>query len=80
MVSKPFYSYISECEFVFSVTFDTRCNERGILSVIVHELMSIPLPVECEQFPKVKFLKYFVRMRIYYKLKFFNRTLTNSKS
>ena len=53
--------------------FDRRGHEPGILNMIVKELSNYTLPVTCKKFPKLFFLRYFVRMRIFYKLKFFNR-------
>jgi hypothetical protein len=77
-VSESFFSYVTECESVFATLFDNRGHEPGILHLIVKEQLKIPAPVACKQFPKVNFLKYFVRMRIYYKLKFLNRTVSSS--
>ena len=72
-VSNSFFCYVSQCECGFLSLFDRRGHEPGILNMIVKELSNYTLPVTCKKFPKLFFLRYFVRMRIFYKLKFFNR-------
>lgn len=78
-VSEAFFMYISNCEELFQSVFAKHGHERGILSRIVAELMCYSAPVSCAQFPKLKFLAYFVRMRIYYTLKFANRKQLRTK-
>jgi hypothetical protein len=78
-VSEIFYSYIAQCECMFSTFFESHSHEPGILQLIVNDLMSYPSPVDCRQFPKLLFLRYFVRMRIYYNLKFANQARSKGK-
>lgn len=78
-VSDAFFEYITHCESLFTSLFDLHGHEPGILHLIVDRLVNCPPPVICEDFPKVTFLRYFVRMRIMYRLKFFNRSHSASK-
>ena len=71
-VSSDFHNYICMCEATFNLLFEKHCHDVGICNLIVQELVKHNLPVECEKFPKLLFLRYFVRMRIYYVLKFKN--------
>ena len=75
-----FRDYVSDCEAVFQRAFDERSHERGILTLIVAELTKIPIPVHCDKFPKLKLLRLFARMRMYYTLKFRNRDFANECS
>jgi len=72
--SDSFNDYISQCETIFMSSFDKHQSEYAITKTIVSELMNINTPVICSKFPLVKFLQLFVRMRIYYILKFRNQT------
>ena len=73
-VSDAFFCYVTQCESQFNSLFDSRGHEPGVLHMIVNELLNCRVPVDCDEFPKLLFLKYFVRMRIFYKLKFYNRS------
>ena len=78
-VSESFFAYVTHCESRFSVVFDSFCHERGIMNRIVRELLNVPVPVHCNKFPKLKFLQMFVRIRIHYKVKFFNQSMIAEK-
>jgi DNA transposase THAP9 len=71
-VSSEFFAYVRQLEDTFDVCYKQHSYALGISRLIVDELMHHPLPLSCTQFPKLRFLRYFVRVRIYYKLKFAN--------
>jgi len=71
-VSSEFFAYIQQLEETFDIYYKQHSYAVGISKLIVDELVHHPLPVFCSQFPKLRFLCYFVRVRIYYKLKFAN--------
>ena len=71
-VSQSFHSYITILEQKLIDIFDKNCFKKNIGSHIVNELLAITVPTACKTFPKTKFLQLFVRMRIYYLLKFSN--------
>ena len=66
-----FSEYISQCEAIFITSYEQHKTEYGVINAIVMELMNIV--VLNNQFPLNKFLRLFVRMRVYYLLKFQNR-------
>ena len=74
-VSATFQEYIEQCESIFNCMFAECRHEKGISNKIVNNLLNVPSPVACPKFPKVKFLHFFVRVRIFYVLKFRNREL-----
>ena len=75
IASPLFFAYVQQCEETFISMFEKHSHNVGILTLIANELTYFPLPVDCDKFPKMLFLRYFVRIRIYYMLKF-----TNSKN
>lgn len=77
--SNIFADYISQCEATFLDLYAKHQSECGVISVIVTELLKISLPAVCPQFPMKKFLQLFVRIRIFYTLKFQNRALIYKK-
>jgi hypothetical protein len=78
--SDSFSDYVSQCETIFTSSFDKHQSEHGITNIIVTELMAIGAPAVCDKFPLLKFLRLFVRMRIYYLLKFRNQTFVEKSS
>ena len=79
-VSREFFRYIQQLEETFDVCYKQHCHAVGISNLIVSQLLQYPLPVVCSKFPKVQFLRYFVRVRIYYKLKFANANEISSST
>lgn len=79
-VSHAFFTLVQQCEETFITMFDRFNYVVGILNLIVEELMKLPLPFECTKFPKLLFLRHFVRIRIYYKLKFANSMHSKTKT
>ena len=72
--SACFVDYVKR-EQIFMNMFDAIGHQPKILNVIVKEMLQVPSPVSCTGFPKNRFLHLFVRMRIYYTLKFHNRNI-----
>jgi len=77
--SACFVDYVKQCEQIFMNMFDAIGHQPKILNVIVKEMLQVPSPVSCTGFPKNRFLHLFVRMRIYYTLKFHNRNIKQKK-
>ena len=75
--SDSFSDYVLQCETIFT-SFDKHQSEHGITNIIVTELMAIGAPAVCDKFPLLTFLRLFVRMRIYYLLKFRNQTFVEN--
>lgn len=71
--SYSFSEYISQCEAIFMTCYEQHKSEYGVINTIVTELMNVVVPSACDKFPLLKFLRLFVRMRVYYLLKFQNR-------
>jgi len=71
--SYSFSEYITQCEAIFMTCYEQHKSEYGVINSIVMELMNIVVPTARDQFPLLKFLRLFVRMRVYYLLKFQNR-------
>ena len=74
-VSSCFYDYVMHCERIFATVFESSGHETKLLQRLVNRLSEVSAPVNCTSFPKTKFLQVFVRMRIYYSLKFLSRNL-----
>jgi hypothetical protein len=55
------------------------CSALFVVKKIVNNLMLVKAPSACAKFSKLKFVSFFVRLRIYYILKFINRS-TGSRS
>jgi hypothetical protein len=79
-VSQDFFHYIQQLEETFDACYKQHSHAVDICKLIVSQLLQYPLPVACSKFPKVPFLRYFVRVRIYYKLKFANAKEKTSSS
>ena len=69
--------YIVQCENVFLQAFEKYQTLYGILGNIVLDIQNIPPPPICNAFPLLKFIKLFIRVRIYYVLKFKNQVLVD---
>ena len=72
MCRQEFFSYIQTLDETFENCYKKCSHAVGISKWIVNELVCHAVPVVCSKFPKLLFLHYFVRVRIYYKLKFAN--------
>jgi hypothetical protein len=79
-VTQAFRCYVSRCEKKFMEEFDACMHERNIGCTLVAHLSSINVPTKCLSFPKDKFLAFFVRLRIYYVLKFLNASVKSSSN
>jgi hypothetical protein len=77
-VSQSFHYYVKELEKKLLDNIDECIIKSNVCKVIVKKLKDINVPTKCTGFPKIKFLYFFARLRIFYILKFKNATLTNS--
>ena len=71
--SPEFFDYIKSCEVVFNDVFCARFHELGIVSTITEALKSSCTFDFCSDDIEHYCLRTFTRVRILYKLKFFNR-------
>ena len=68
-------------EDIFVTDFSTYTKSTGIRKKILLQLQKVPVPFEqCPHFALQFPLKLFLRMRIYYSIKFANRDLSTAKS
>ena len=78
-VNEHFFDYVRQCENIFQSMFRLVSHEKHVAQKIVTELAKVQIPVTCMHFPQAKFLQFFVRLRIYYTLKFQNRNAKQKK-
>ena len=77
----PFLEYVIRLENIFVTNFSTYTKSNGIRKKILLQLQKVPVPFEqCPHFALQFLLKLFLRMRIYYSIKFANRDLSTAKS
>ena len=78
--TSSYLDYVIKIEDVFTETFSFQTRASGIGANILKITMSVPVPFKCcSEFPLEYLQKLFIRMRIYYTLKFANRDLSSSK-
>ena len=79
--SASFLKYIVELEAIFFKNFSIFTKSSSVGGDILKLLKKEPVPFKyCEEFPLVYLQKLFLRMRIYYSLKFANRDLRTTKN
>ena len=71
---------MQRCEKTFQDLFDLHAHDVGLLHTIAQAVMEVQLPVNCAKFPATKFVRFFVKLRIYYMLKFSNRAFFEGKA
>jgi hypothetical protein len=74
-VSQVFHKYVEILENKLIAVFDQNAHIHGVGNLLVNELQSYNVPSPCKYFPIQKFISFFVRLRIYYILKFKNFSL-----
>lgn len=75
-----FLQYVEVLEDTFIANFSIYTKSDGIGKSILSKLEQVSAPFHCcEKFPKVFMQKLFLRMRIYYALKFANREFKQTK-
>ena len=77
--SQEVLTYANKIEDQFIAYFSLLNKTVGIWNDILQCLKKIELHVPCQEFDQEYLLKLFVRMRIYYSLKFANRNLASCK-
>jgi len=73
--SDEMLSYVNKLEDVFISFFDKLEKSKGIGRDLLELLGKIELDIPCKEFNRVFLIRLFVRMRIYYCLKYVNREL-----
>ncbi len=77
-VSQPFHFYVTQCEKAVVKQFDSCSFEHDIGTKLVDGVKCVYTPFKCIGFPTYKFFIFFVRVRIYYLLKFYNATVASA--
>ncbi len=78
--TKPYLEYVIKLEDIFVRDFSAYTKCDGIMKTILIQLQSVPVPfTQCSEFPRNHLLKLYLKMRIYYCIKFANRDLSTSK-
>ncbi len=78
-VSQSFHYFVLRCEKAIIKEFDINSYKPDIGSRLVECLKDVKVPSRCIGFPKHKFFILFVRVRIFYLLKFLNASFGTSK-
>lgn len=79
--SDHWIKYIKDLEDLLIKNLYTLMYEKNVLYKIFCILKEVQIDFKCEHFPKIYFLKLFIRIRLYYIILFANRSLkTNSKN
>ena len=74
----PYLQYIIKLEDLFVKDFSMFTKRNAIGKTILTKLQSVPVPfTHCSEFPLQYLLKLFLRMRIYYTIKFANQEQKN---
>lgn len=77
--SADWVKYISELEEIFHENFLTNMQKPRVLLTILMKMINKPAFTNCKTFPKLYFLKFFIRVRIYFTLKFINQSLHSNQ-
>lgn len=77
--SEQFINFIYNLEKQFVSHFDDICITTGISHSFLKIFKTIPLNHPCSDFPLLYILKLFIRLRIFYTIKYANRDLKNKK-
>jgi len=78
--SAPYLQYIKNLEDLFVKDFSMFTKHNAIGKTILSKLQGVAVPfTHCTEFPLQYLLKLFLRMRIYYTIKFANREFSASK-
>lgn len=72
MPQNSFIQHISVMEDIFIQNIKSAALQE-VGQALYHELQKIPCPHPCPNFPKEYMLRLFIRMRIFYVLKYANR-------
>lgn len=78
--NESFLHYIYKLEKIFVSTFDSLSVKRQVAFNYFEKMKNIPLLHKCSEFPVIYVLKLFIRLRIFYSLKFANRSFTTNKA
>ncbi len=79
-ISQAFHFYIVRLEKALQSVIKDRIHEKNIAKIIYEELKQLHAPTQCIGFLKTKFIMFFIRLRLYYILKYENRMVVKSKT
>lgn len=71
--SEQFIHYIYELEKLFKSSFESICGTSQISHKYFHEMKKVVFNHPCPLFPSDYLIKLFIRLKIYYTLKYSNR-------
>lgn len=77
--SENFVKYIYNLEKKFTSVFEIACKSKGISFALFNHLKSIEFTHPCSNFPKLHVLKLFIRLKIFYCMKYTNRDIVCNK-
>lgn len=66
-------------ENIFNCNFENICVEHGISNKLLDVIKNIDFTHPCTDFPKMFLMKLFIRMKIFYTIKYTNRDLVFNK-
>ena len=78
--NEEFINYIYKLEKTFISKFDQICLKSGISNTFLSIMKDIPLSHPCHEFPRLYVLKLFIRLRMFYSLKYANAELKTGKA
>lgn len=73
--SEIFILFIFNLENIFCAKFEEICGTRGVSKRLFDIMKNVEFEHPCPQFPKIYVIKLFIRLKIYYTLKYTNRDL-----
>lgn len=77
---EEFVHFIFKLERAFNENFDKFCNGKGVSNKLYKLIEDIDFYHPCTSFPKTYVKKLFIRMKIFYTLKYNNRDLKSNKT
>lgn len=78
-VSQAFHYYIVRLEKALQSVVSARIHEGNIAKILLSELSKLRVPTPCTGFPKIKFTMFYIRLRLYYILKYANREVVSKR-
>lgn len=75
--SRIFINFVQKIENVFKASFEEHFDKSKIFEILFQKVSAIP-HFFCDEFPNNEFLVFFIRLRIYTTILFFNRQLKDT--
>lgn len=76
---ESFLYYIYSLEKIFSTMFDDICTKTGISHIYLEKMKNVSFCHPCPDFPLLYVIKLFIRLKIFYSVKFANKDITSCK-